>query len=330
MHSTGREGIALARHTQTDPGVARLERKYRRLAWQARRRKWLRRLPLIAAGLLLTAAVCIIAAAAARGRSALPADGALTVYLLDVGQGDAVLVTQQEHALLIDGGEADQGLHVVQLLSDAGVRSLDCVINSHPHSDHMGGLQAVLERVPVGALYFPDIPVALLPTTESYRRLLETAAEKQIPVRIPKCGDTLTLGGAALTFLSVDNTAFAGLNNCSLGVRLEYGGFSFFAAGDLEQPGEQAMLAAGLISPVTLLKVSHHGSSTSTSPEFLAAARPKLACISVGADNDYGHPTRKTLNALIEAGCQVFRTDSEGTVILRTDGNSVERVILPQ
>ena len=314
---------------QRDPdAVRRIEQKYRRLERQKRRRKLREDLPfylivpvlvLILAGLLLYGS---------RKRAAVPeiAADTLRVYLLDVGQGDAILIESQGHAALIDAGEADQGGRVTEMLHSLGIRQLDFIVNSHPHSDHCGGLSAVLSQIPAGKLWLPAVPEALMPTGYSFASML-TAAEKQgIPVGTPENRTRVTLGGAELEFLCTDNSAFTNLNDCSLVCLLTCGAQRFLFTGDLEAEGEQAMLAAGLIPQVTVLKAGHHGSSRSTSEALLRAAQPQYAGISVGALNDYGHPSAQTLRRLRENGCEIFRTDLDGTVCFSTDGSTLRVV----
>lgn len=301
------------------------ERKYRRMKRQSKWEQVRKQLPqyLIMAAVL---AALLAAVWAITNPRPLPVPTALRVYALDVGQGDAVLLQTETHNILLDAGETDQGARIVQMLHALGVRHLDCVINSHPHADHLGGLPFVLEHIPADALYLPEIPDKLMPTGYSFEQVLSLAETQNIPVHTPECGETLSLGTAALTFFSVENTQFEGLNDCSLGVRADCGTQRFFFAGDLEAAGEAAFLAAGLIEPVTVLKVSHHGSSTSCSQDFLAAAKPMLAVISCGAMNDYGHPTQQTLRALNGIDCTVFRTDLDGTVLFATDGARIDVV----
>lgn len=299
--------------------IRELERKYRRLkrqnAWEQKKR----RLPLLC-GIVLLAAAAVTAVWFLTQPRRLQQPEALRITVLDVGQGDAILLQTASHQVLLDAGETDQGETVVQDLKQCGVRRLDCVICSHPHADHIGGLPAVLEAFPVGRLYLPHIPAEQTPTGYTFEKIMKTAGEKSVPVRMPECGETLLLGAASLTFLSVENSAFEELNDCSLGCRVECGSISFFSAGDLSAAGEEAFLAARLVQPATILKVSHHGSGASTSGAFLAALRPQYAAISCGAQNDYGHPAEKTLQALHDAGCSVYRTDLDGTVTFETDG----------
>ena len=301
-----------------------LEEKYKKQRRDAQKSRFRRRLPgmLLAAVLMLL--VCGIVWLTVTAKKPRLPDMPVCVCVLDVGQGDAILVRSQGHAALIDGGEVTEGNRLVQLLRDAGVRRLDCVINSHPHSDHLGGLQSVLDQMPVAQIYFPDIPQALLPTTAGYLHFLETAAQKQIPTAFPACGQTVTVGAAELTFLCTDNSAFDNLNDCSLGVCVRCGDFRFLAAGDAEEAAERAFVAAGLIEPVTVLKISHHGSKTSSTAELLSAAAPQYSCISAGAGNDYGHPAAQTLQALAERKIAVYRTDLDGTICIATDGSSAQ------
>lgn len=301
------------------------ERKYRRLKQQTHREQIRKQLPLYIITALVIAAVLAAVRMLTKPRP-LSVPTALRVYVLDIGQGDAVLLQTETHSVLIDAGETDQGARIVQMLHALGIKRLDCVINSHPHADHLGGLPFVLEHIPANALYLPEIPDALTPTGYTFERVLELAAEQQIPLHTPKCGETFSLGTAELTFFSVENAQFDNLNDCSLGVYAECGTQRFFFGGDLEAAGEAAFLAADLIKPITVLKVSHHGSSTSGTQAFLDAAKPMLAVISCGAMNDYGHPTQQTLRALNGIGCTVFRTDLDGTVLFATDGTRINVV----
>lgn len=301
-------------------GVRAIERKYRRLRF----RKRLKRLP----GKLLHGAVFICLALVIRfaAQPELPAAaaGTLCVYVLDIGQGDAVLLQTDTHAVLIDGGETDQGMLLVQTLHALGIMRLDCIINSHPHSDHLGGLRTVLEQMPVDTLYLADIPDAMLPETVSLRETVHAADAQHTDIRYPVCHETLPLGCAEIEFLTVDNRAFDNLNDCSIGCRVTCGMHSFFFAGDLEEAGESAFLEAGLVSPVTVLKASHHGSNTSSSEAFLDAAKPAYAVISAGVLNDYGHPAEKCLARLGAASCDIFRTDLDGAILFKTDGQVIQ------
>ncbi|HAG13026.1 MAG TPA: MBL fold metallo-hydrolase [Ruminococcus sp.] len=303
--------------------VHSIDRKYHRLKRQSRWDRMREKMPF-----LILFGICVLAASIVlwiltQPKQQAPDSETLCIYVLDIGQGDAVLLQTQDHAVLVDGGDAEQGYRLLHMLKSLHVRSLDAVINSHPHADHVGGLTPVLDEIPVQALYFPDIPDALIPTTGSYIHVLETAQKHHIPVRIPQCHDTVSFGCAEIEFLCVGNEQFEDLNNCSLGCRITCGDVSMFLAGDLEKDGESAFLEAGFLQPATILKVSHHGSNSSSGEAFLSAVQPEFAAISCGALNDYGHPAQKCLERLVAAGCTVYRTDLDETILFTTDGSTI-------
>lgn len=316
----------MAKDTAHTEQVRKLEQKYLR---KKRAEKWTdfrKKLPFRIGILLLTLIAAFTVWFMTKPRTVpVPADG-LRVYFLDVGQGDAALLCTDSHSILIDGGESDYGEAIVQKLRTLGIERLDCVINSHPHSDHIGGLSAVLEQIPVGTLYLPDIPDTLILTGWSFSKILDIAAKKQIPVRTPFCHDTLSLGVAELEFLCADNSGFEDMNDCSLVCRVTCGERRFLFTGDLSETGEQAMLSAGFTLSADVLKVGHHGSSQSTTSDFLAAVLPEYAVISCGAGNDYGHPAQRTLTALHDAECIVYRTDIDHTIEIETDGREITAV----
>lgn len=300
----------------------RLQKEYRRIRRQKRRSDFRRRL----LPMLLTAAcavgACALLLLAGSPKRTPPDPDVLQLRMLDVGQGDAFLLTAQGHSVLIDAGEPEQGIRVLQCLRALGIRRLDFAVNSHPHADHIGGMAAILSEIPAQALYLPDFPAVLTPASVSFTAVLDCCAASDIPIRAGICGETIPIGSASLQFLCTDNSAYTDLNNCSLGCLVTYGKQRILLAGDLEQEGEADWLAAVLVPDVQVLKVSHHGSSSSSSAAFLEAASPKIALISCGAGNDYGHPSPAALRRLRDADCEVYRTDLDGDVLLTFDGGS--------
>ena len=303
-----------------------VSKKYRRQKRKTRLRDRLGSLALRIGFLLLTAAAVIAVWVCTRPKPVPGLPDRLRVCFLDVGQGDAALIRTASHAVLIDAGDYEQGYQVVHMLIALGVTKLDAVISSHPHADHLGGMATVLQCIPADAVYWPDIPQQLMPTAGSAVSMLDAAEALQIPLRLPACHEKLMLGDAELEFFSTDNAAFDNLNDCSLCCRITCGKVSFLFTGDLEKTGEAALRTAGLLSPVTVLKMPHHGSSASTSAEFLQTLAPRYAVISVGAMNDYGHPSDKCLQLLHQAGCTVYRTDLDGSIMLATDGETLQAV----
>ncbi len=238
----------------------------------------------------------------------------LVVRFLDIGQGDATLVTSPGGAnILIDGGP-DSEL-VATKLAGLGVRRLDVVVATHAHADHVEGLPEVLSRFPVGLVLDPGCDE----TTPSYDTFKDAVRDEGIPVRHPFAGDELAVGDLTLDFLS-PSVCYSGTNsdanNDSLVIRLVYREDVVLLPGDAEQSAQQAMLDQGYDVRADILKVPHHGGATSL-PEFFQAVNAQLDVISVGQPNDYGHPKAETLAELDATGGQVMRTDEEGDVTVR-------------
>jgi len=263
--------------------------------------------------------------------------GTLEITALDVGQGDSLLVVSPDgHTLLVDAGGPvgqaelassnsarwDVGEEVVApYLWSRRLRHLDAVLLTHAHSDHMGGMPAILRDFHPRELWVSVDPG----NSADYRSLLALAAGLGIRVRHFHAGDAFAWGGVQATVLAPE-AAYANpytpVNDDSLVVRLDFGKSSALLEGDAERRSEDTMLANNRVAPVTLLKVGHHGSKTSTNPEFLSAAAPKEAVISSGRRNTFGHPRPEILQRLEEAHVKTFRTDRQGatTFLLAPDG----------
>jgi competence protein ComEC len=257
---------------------------------------------------------------------------ALLMEAIDVGQGDSLLlITPDGKTLLVDGGGFGGGPHqapqdydigeevVSEVLWSRGIRHLDAVALTHAHSDHMGGLPAVLRN------FHPDeLWVGNNPRFGAYNALLDEAASLHVRVRSRRAGDVFPFGPTQVTVLAPFRDYQPGpepTNNDSLVMRVAYGATSVMLEGDAEAPIEQAMLAEpGLAS--NLLKVGHHGSITSTRPEFLARVAPQWAVISCGLRNRYGHPRMEVLQALEAARVRTFSTDINGASCFRLDGKT--------
>lgn len=245
------------------------------------------------------------------------------VHIIDVGQGDGVLIQTGERAVLIDAGERDQGQTVCDYLRSAGVEKLDLVIATHPHADHIGGLAQVLEQLPTGEILMPQIADDMVPTTSVFRRLLEAVEKQEIPATAAKPGLSYDLGaGVLLTVLSPAGD-YQDLNDYSVVCRLDCGETSFLFTGDAEKEVEKDLLDAGANLRADVLKAGHHGSSTSSGEAFLDAVSPKIAAISCGAGNDYGHPHKEILASFSQRNISVYRTDLAGSVVFATDGKEI-------
>lgn len=284
---------------------------------------------LLLLGIFLTAGCAAPAALPPEGQAssaaALQADasGTLSVHVLDIGQGDAILIGRAGQWALIDSGDVEHRSRMKAYLKKYGVKELQTVIITHPHADHLGGMYAVFQAVRVDRIYDDG----QITTTSTYKNYLKEIKNRQIPYGVLKAGDTVTLvEGVPFQVVgpvkaAEDSRGNPDLNNCSVVGRLTYGKFSMLFTGDAEKEEENSILQqyrGQLKSDV--LKVGHHGSRTSSGPSFLAAVRPGAAVISAGAGNSYGLPHDVILANLKKISALVYRTDRDGTVSIDTDG----------
>lgn len=255
--------------------------------------------------------------------------GGFEVTFLDVGQGDAVFIkTGDGRAVLIDGGgmpahykgDFDVGKHVVlPYLYGRGVRRLDAVVFTHFDSDHAEGLLSVIEEMKTKAII-----IGRSDGSEIYRRMVEIAERRKIPIYAVSRGDVFRIGDAAFYVLNPSgHHFFEDDNDNSVVLKMVYRGLSFLFTGDLGFDGEKDLIADCDVSS-DVLKVAHHGSATSTSEEFLKKVNPKIAVISAGENNNFGHPSARVLKLLEENKIKVFRTDLHGAVSFKLRGNRVE------
>jgi len=263
----------------------------------------------------------------------------LEVTAIDVAQGDSLLVISPEgRTMLVDAGgligeqnsNFDIGEDVVSpYLWWRRMRRLDVLVLTHAHSDHIGGMSAIMRNFRPRELW-----VSIDPGSATYRALLDEAAELGVLVEHYHAGDERDWSGTHIIVLApeinYDNTG-PPVNNDSLVLRVEYGASSVLLEGDAEAPSERMMLARGRVASATLLKVGHHGSRTSTTLEFLAAAAPADAVVSVGRANSFGHPQFEVVERIAASGAKLYRTDRSGatTFLLQKDGG-IQAVFNPQ
>ena len=266
-------------------------------------------------------------AAAANGAEP---SGNLTIRMLNVGQGDAILIQTAEQTVLIDTSDLDEQEKLRNELKKAGVKKIDKLILTHPHADHIGGVEGVvLKDYEVGAVYDDGMPS----NSKIYTRYMKLLKQKNIAHQGLKAGDTLDFGNGVMfkVFAPSAELVQKGTakgykhdpNNESVVGRLSFGAFSMMFTGDAEADEEKGIVAnysTELKSNV--LKAGHHGSKTSSSAAFLRAVKPEAALISCGAGNDYGHPHKETMKKFQAMKLQIFETDKNGTITVTSDGQT--------
>lgn len=249
-------------------------------------------------------------------------NGKLTVYFLDVDQGDCILASYGEHHLIIDAGGEAFGTKVQKFLTDRGITELDYCIGTHFDADHIGGMDVILQKFDCGQVILPDY----VKDTMAYDNLMRVINSKGIKVTSPVVGDEYSLGEASFTIIAPSGNGYEDENDYSIGIILKNGANGFVFTGDATMLSEEEMLASGIPLDADVLKAAHHGSSYSTGNDFLKAVSPEYVVVSCGKDNDYGHPHRSFLNRVEEAGCRILRTDELGTVAFTSDGESVSYI----
>ena len=257
--------------------------------------------------------------------SPVPAAGALEVRIIDVGQGDAILIRSATgETALIDAGPGSGGKKVARECERLGIRRIDHAILSHAHQDHMGGYLRLFDKVEVGAVVDPGFAHG----TKTYARFLKHVEDTGLPYIVARRGLEIPLGPQAkLVILGPEDPLFRGTrsdaNANSLVARLDVGEVCMVFTGDAELETEERIVASKQRLRCPVLKVAHHGSKHSTSDGWVAAVKAKVAIVSVGRRNRYGHPDDGVIRRLEASGARVYRTDLDGTVVIRTDGRRV-------
>ncbi|MDR7665504.1 lamin tail domain-containing protein [Methanosarcina sp. Z-7115] len=247
-----------------------------------------------------------------------PSDQNLTVYFLDVGQGDSIVIEYKNKSMLIDAGEQDQGEVVSNYLRDQGISTLDYVVATHPHSDHIGGMVDILNNFKIEHFIDSGYPH----TSKTYENMLTTIDQKNIPFEVAKAGQTIDLDPSVdIQVLNPGTTYSDELNENSVVLKVTYGDTSFLLMGDAGLETEEIIIKAGYDVDADILKVGHHASRSSSGETFISAVSPEVSVIEVGAGNDYGHPHVEILERL-EKASKVYRTDLDGTISVTTDGST--------
>ncbi len=248
------------------------------------------------------------------------------VHFIDVGQGSSTLIQIGDKGILIDAGEKEYGDYVVEYINSCGIKKLEYVVASHPHSDHIGGITDVIEEYKIGEFIMPELTEMNIPTTKVYERMINALLEKDVEVTAAEVGDSFIMEGLKMKILGPFEQT-EDLNDMSVICKATVNGVDFMILGDAEK-GELSSVFANVNASYgsDIIAMGHHGSSTSIHKAFLNAVDADVAVISCGKGNSYGHPHKEALQYIRNSGMTLYRTDYDGDIVFRCAGGEYERV----
>lgn len=243
----------------------------------------------------------------------------IQLHFIDVGQADSILVQQGNSAMLIDAGNNDDYDKVRDYLKDKKIEYLDYLIGTHPHEDHIGGLDGVIKDFNIGKIYMPKVTKP----TKTFEDVINAIRAKEMKISTPVPGSEFMLGEALCTILAPNGKEYKDENNYSIVIKIKYKEESFLLTGDAEGISEKEIMSKNFNISADVLKLGHHGSNSSTTKAFLDKVKPKYAVLCVSKGNDYKHPHKTTMDKLKSRGIKLYRTDEGGTIVCTSDGNSI-------
>lgn len=274
---------------------------------------------------LLFIAIFFISGCAAKNTSSTESkvvSSQLKVHYIDVGQGDSALIQVNGKNLLIDAGTNESTSKLIGYLSKQNIKKIDYIVATHPHEDHIGGMSAVIKKYDIGKFYAPK----KLANTKTFENMTNALKSKNMKIETAKAGVKLDLGNnTKVEMVAPNNDKYEDVNNYSIVLKVTHGNSKFLFTGDAEKLSEKEILSKNYDISADVLKVGHHGSVSSSSKEFLDKVNPKIAIISCGKGNSYGHPHKETMNELKKRNIQVYRTDVNGTIVLISDGTKISK-----
>lgn len=240
------------------------------------------------------------------------------VSFIDVGQGNCTLLKCGDKAILVDSGEVGAAQTVINYIKNQNIKTLDCVLVTHPHSDHMGAMTKLLYEFKIKDVIMPEIPEEIIPTSKTYEKFLVAVSENAENVIAAKPDETFSYGEMKMEIFAPLRD-YDDLNDMSAVTRISYGDTSVMFTGDATATVEKDLLKKNIDYSATILNVGHHGSKTSTSKSWLKAVDSEYAVICCGLNNDYGHPHQSVVNRLEEFGIKTYRTDLLGTIVFESN-----------
>ena len=248
----------------------------------------------------------------------------MLIHYIDVGQGDCILVQVNNKNLLIDSGPSSSKNKLIKYLKKFNISKLDYVIATHPHEDHIGNMSTIINSFNIVNFYAPKI----YDNSKAFEDMIYSLKNKHLKILpIIRGTDSIDLGdNINVSIFSPINDFYDNLNNYSTVFKIKYGSTSFLFTGDAEKEVEQDILNHNDDISADVIKIGHHGSTTSTSSNFLKAVNPSTAIISVGKNNIYGHPNKDTLDLLIQNKLSLYRTDINKNILLISDGKTIKKI----
>ncbi|HFL3264112.1 TPA: ComEC/Rec2 family competence protein [Clostridioides difficile] len=244
----------------------------------------------------------------------------LSIHMIDVGQGDSILVqTPTNKNILIDGGDEDGENIITSYLRQKRIKTIDIIIATHPDSDHIGSLDNVIKKFNVNSVYMPEQST----DSEAYQNLINSCTDKDLSIQYLYKDDVLNIDNNINIYVLSPSYIQEESNLNSIVFKLTFNDNSFLFMGDAEEENEKEILRSFELNNINFIKIGHHGSNSSSSLEFIKKISPDIAAISCGYKNQYGHPHREVINNLKQNHVSIYRTDRIGDIVFYSDGEII-------